>query len=152
MYNPGSSEAVCSPDFSFKRGAFLVKISKEDQYTKEVKKLQLSNRTHKWETIYFKTEFRTKEDVYEFLIHKLKKKFNCVKEYTHNPSDIQNPVLFLVLKGKKPFYKCKIDTKELTEILCENLPVVDVRIYLNHGRTLVYSEDTSLGLGCPRAS
>ena len=46
-----------------------------------------------------------------------------------DPSNIQIPVLFLVLKGKKPFHKCKIDKKELTQIICENLPVVDVRIY-----------------------
>ncbi len=61
VYNPGSSEAVCSSDFSFKRGVFLVTISKEDIYKKEVKKIQLSNRSYRWETVFFKTEFRTKE-------------------------------------------------------------------------------------------
>ena len=129
VYNPGSSEAVCSTDFSFKRGAFLVTVSKEDKYIKEVKKIHLSNRTYRWETIYFKKEFRNKEKIYENIIQKLKKSFNLSKNYKTDPSNIQIPVLFLVLKGKKPFYRCKIDAKELTQNICENLPVVDVRIY-----------------------
>jgi DNA repair exonuclease SbcCD nuclease subunit len=129
VYNPGSSEAACSTDFSFKRGAFLVTISKEDKYIKEVKKIRLSNRAYRWETIYFKTEFRTKEKIYEYIIHKLKRSFVTGKNYNMDPSDFQIPVLFLVLKGKKPFYRCKIDAKELTRTICENLPVVDVRIY-----------------------
>ena len=129
VYNPGSSEAACSTDFSFKRGVFLVTISKEDNYIKEVKKIRLSNRAYRWETIYFKTEFRTKEKIYEYIIHKLKRSFGLGKNYNKDPSNIQIPVLFLVLKGKKPFYRCKIDAKELTRTICENLPVVDVRIY-----------------------
>jgi DNA repair exonuclease SbcCD nuclease subunit len=129
VYNPGSSEASCSTDFSFKRGAFLVTVSKENQYTKDVKKLGLSNRAYRWETIYFKTEFRTKENIYEFIIRKLKRAFDLEDDYNRDPSNIQIPVLFLVLKGKKPSCKYKINTKELTQILCENLPVVDVRIY-----------------------
>jgi DNA repair exonuclease SbcCD nuclease subunit len=129
VYNPGSSEAACSPDFSYKRGAFLVTISDEDEYIKEVKKLQLSNRAHVWVTIYFKTEFRTKEEVNEFIIRKLKRIFKLDNKSNHDPSNIHIPVLFLILKGRKPFYKIKIDTKNLTQLLCENLPVVDVRIY-----------------------
>jgi DNA repair exonuclease SbcCD nuclease subunit len=129
VYNPGSSEAACSTDFSFKRGAFLVTISKEDKYFKKVKKIRLSNRAYRWKTIYFKTEFRNKEKIYEYIIHKLKRSFELGKNYNKDPSNIQIPVLFLVLKGKKPFYRCKIDTKELTQNICENLPVVDVRIY-----------------------
>ncbi len=129
VYNPGSSEAACSTDFSFKRGVFLVTISKDEQYFKEVKKIQISNRAYRWESIYFKTEIRSKEKIYEYVIRKLKRSFNLEKNYHLDPSNIQIPVLFLVLKGKKPFHKCKIDKKEITQIICENLPVVDVRIY-----------------------
>lgn len=129
VYNPGSSEAACSSDFSFKRGVFLVTISKEEKYKKEVKKIQLSNRTYRWETVFFKIEFRTKERLYEYVIRKLKRSFDFDKNCHIDPSNIQIPVLFLILKGKKPFHKIKIDTKELTQYLCENLPVVDVRIY-----------------------
>ena len=129
VYNPGSSEAACSTDFSFKRGAFLVTISKEDKYFKKVKKIRLSNRAYRWKTIYFKTEFRTKEKIYEYIIHKLKRSFELGKNNNGDPANVHIPVLFLVLKGKKPFYRCKIDTKELTQIICDNLPEVDVRIY-----------------------
>ena len=129
VYNPGSSEAACSTDFSFKRGVFLVTISKEDKYIKEVKKIKLSNRAYRWETIYFKTEFRNKEKMYEYIIHKLKRSFGLGNNYNKDASNIQIPVVFLVLKGKKPFYRCKIDKKEITQKICENLPVVDVRIY-----------------------
>jgi len=129
VYNPGSSEAACSTDFSFKRGVFLVTISKEDKYIKEVKKIKLSNRAYRWETIYFKTEFRNKEKMYEYIIHKLKRSFGLGNNYNKDASNIQIPVVFLVLKGKKPFYRCIIDKKEITQKICENLPVVDVRIY-----------------------
>lgn len=129
IFNPGSSEASCSSDFSFKRGVFLVTITKNDSYTKCVNKIRLTNRTSRWEHIYFKTEFRKKEKMYEYIIQKLKKSFDLDKNLNKKSSNIQTPVLFLVLKGKKPFYRCKIDKKELTQIICENLPVVDVRIY-----------------------
>ncbi len=129
IFNPGSSEAACSSDFSFIRGIFLVSITKNDIYTKCVKKIRLPNRTSRWEHIYFKTEFRTKEKMYEYIIQKLKKSFELDKNLDFNPSNIQTPVLFLLLKGKKPFYRCKIDRKELTQLICEKLPVVDVRIY-----------------------
>ncbi|MBY8980722.1 MAG: DNA repair exonuclease [Candidatus Lokiarchaeota archaeon] len=129
IFNPGSSEASCSSDFSFKRGVFLVTITKNDSYTKCVNKIRLTNRTSRWEHIYFKTEFSKKEKMYEYIIQKLKKSFDLDKNLNKKSFNIQTPVLFLVLKGKKPFYRCKIDKKELTQIICENLPVVDVRIY-----------------------
>ncbi len=129
IFNPGSSEASCSSDFSFKRGIFLVSITKSDTFTKCVKKIRLANRTSRWEHIYFKTEFRNKEKMYDYIIQKLKKSFDFVQNLNQNRSNIQTPVLFLVLKGKKPFYRCKIGKKELSQLICENLPVVDVRIY-----------------------
>ena len=129
IFNPGSSEAACSSDFSFIRGIFLVSITKDDTYTKCVKKIRLTNRTSRWEHIYFKTEFRSKEKMHEYIIQKLKKSFILDNKLNKIPYSIQTPVLFLVLKGKKPFYKCKIDIKEITQIICDNLPVVDVRIY-----------------------
>ena len=67
--------------------------------------------------------------MYEFILHKLKKAFDLDRNLNKNPLNIQTPVLFLLLKGKKPFYKCKLNNKELTQLICENLPVVDVRIY-----------------------
>lgn len=136
VYNPGSSEAACSPDFSFKRGIFLVKISKEDWYKKEVKKIHLSNRAYRWEHLYFKIEFRKREKMYDYIIQKLKRSFDTEKNYNRDPTNPQIPVLFLVLKGKKPYYKCKIDTKQLTQTICEKLPVVDAKIYQNFSNFL----------------
>jgi len=129
IFNPGSSEAACSSDFSFTRGIFLISITKNDTYTKSVKKIRLTNRTYRWEHIYFITEFRTKEKMYDYILQKLKKAFDLDKNLNKNLSNIQTPVLFLLLKGKKPFYKYKLNNKELTQLICENLPVVDVRIY-----------------------
>jgi len=129
IFNPGSSEAACSSDFSFKRGIFLVSITKKETYTKCIKKIRLTNRTSRWEHIYFKTEFRNKEKMHEYIIQKLKKSFERDKNLIKVPSNIQTPVLFLGLKGIKPFNRCKINIKELTQIICENLPVADVRIY-----------------------
>jgi len=129
IFNPGSSEATCSPDFLFKRGIFLVSITKNETYTKSVRKIRLTNRTSRWEQVYFRTEFRNKEKMHEYIIQKLKKSFERDKNLNRNPLNIQNPVLFLVLKGRKPIARCKINKKELTQLICENLPVVDVRIY-----------------------
>ena len=67
--------------------------------------------------------------MYEYIIRKLKRSLNLDDHSNDDPSNSQVPVLFLVLKGRKPSYRNKIDTKELIEILCENLPVVDARIY-----------------------
>jgi len=129
IFNPGSSEATCSSDFSFKRGIFLVSIIKNGTYTKSVQKIQLKNRKHRWEQIYFRTEFRNKNKMYEYIIQKLKKSFEKDKDLRKISENIQTPVLFLLLKGIKPFYRCKINLKDLTKLICENLPVVDVRIY-----------------------
>ncbi|MFX0145607.1 MAG: exonuclease SbcCD subunit D, partial [Candidatus Hodarchaeota archaeon] len=42
IYNPGSSEAVCTMDTSYKRGIFLVEISKKlEKFEKKVKIIQL---------------------------------------------------------------------------------------------------------------
>ena len=136
IYNPGSSEATCSPDFSFKRGIFLVSITKNDTYTKCVKKICLTNRTNRWETVYFRTEFRNKEKMHEYIIQKLKKLFERDENLIGNPLNIQTPVLFLVLKGNKPSTRYKINMKELTQLLCENLPIVDARIYQKYSNFL----------------
>ena len=129
IFNPGSSEAACSSDFSFTRGIFLVSITQKDTYTKCVKKIRLTNRTNHWETLYLKREFRTKENLHNYVIRKLKSSCGPINNFESNPRSMQKPALFLVLKGMKPHYRCKINTKELTDLLIKNLPVVDARIY-----------------------
>ena len=129
IFNPGSSESACSSDFSFIRGIFLITVTNNENYTKCVKKIRLMNRTYRWETIYLKRELRSNENLYNYVIRKLKNIFDPIKNSDSGLRSIQIPVLFLVLKGMKPHHKCKINTKELTDLLIENLPVVDARIY-----------------------
>ncbi len=129
VFNPGSSEASCSSDFSFIRGIFLVSITKNDTYTKCVKKIRLANRTYRWETLYLKREFRSKENLYNYVILKLKNIFDPISNSELSLGSMQIPVLFLVLKGMKPYQRTNINTKELTDLLIKNLPVVDARIY-----------------------
>jgi len=129
IYNPGSSESACTMDFSFNRGVFLVSILKEDKYIKKVKKIQLSNRTFLWESINFQRQFRDKEKLYADITQKLRKSLSSINYFDLKPSNVQMPVLLLTLKGRRPFTKGKINEKELSKLLCENLPVVDVRIY-----------------------
>jgi len=129
IYNPGSSESSCSSDFSFTRGIFLVSITKNDSYVKSVKKIRLTNRTYRWEALYLKQEFRSRENLYNYIVRKLNKKFKSIDNLESDLRRIQSPVLFLVLKGVKPHHKCKINAKELNYLLIENLPVVDARIY-----------------------
>jgi hypothetical protein len=38
------------------------------------------------------------------------------------------PILYLILKGSKP-HSYKINEKELSKLIIENIPVVDVNIY-----------------------
>ena len=129
IYNPGSSEAVCSMDNSFKRGVFLIEISKElQEFVKKAKIFRLINRKYIWETIQLNFEYRNKNNLENFIINKLNsslKYLNC----NINPSNPQMPVLLLLLKGKQPSKLCKINEKELRRKICNIFPVVDVRIY-----------------------
>ncbi|MFX1380361.1 MAG: exonuclease SbcCD subunit D [Promethearchaeota archaeon] len=129
IYNPGSSEAVCSMDNSFKRGIFLVKISKKDDFfTKQVKIIQLANRKYLWQTIYINFEIRDKYKIEDFIINKLKSSLKYLSHDFH-PSNRQMPILYLILKGIEPSKTCKINEKDLRVKICEILPILDVIIY-----------------------
>jgi DNA repair exonuclease SbcCD nuclease subunit len=127
IYNPGSSEAVCSMDNSFKRGIFLVEITKRgEEFVKQVKNLRLVNRKYIWETIYLNFEIRNKKDIELIIIDKLKSSLKYLDNNVHlnNP---RVPILYLLLKGIKP--NCKINDKDLRKKICDTLPIIDVRIY-----------------------
>jgi len=128
IYNPGSSEAACSSDSSYKRGIFLVKIFGNNSYTKQVYPIQLTNRKHIWHTLIFPVQFRNKSDINKYVIQKLKLLLNSLRSDL-KPSNPQMPILYLVLKSKKPFNSCKIDERSLKKMIIENFPVVDVKIY-----------------------
>jgi len=129
IYNPGSSEAVCSMDNSFKRGVFLIEISKElQEFVKKAKIFRLINRKYIWETIQLNFEYRNKNNLENFIINKLNSSLKYLNRNI-NPSNPQIPVLLLLLKGREPSKLCKINEKELRRKICNLLPVVDVRIY-----------------------
>ena len=136
IYNPGSSEAVCSVDNSFKRGIFLVEISKKfEKFEKKVITIRLVNRKYLWETIYLYDEFRNKEDIEGFIINKLYSSLKYLN-YDIHPSDPQMPILYLILKGIKPSKLCKINEKDLRKKICNNFPIVDVKIYQKFRKSL----------------
>ncbi|MFW9873733.1 MAG: exonuclease SbcCD subunit D [Candidatus Thorarchaeota archaeon] len=127
IYNPGSSETACSIDNSFKRGIFLVEISKKNEiFVKKVKVIRLINRKYIWKTLFLNFEIRNKSDVELIIIDKLKSLLRHLDSNIH-PANPCVPILYLLLKGIKPI--CKINEKELRKKICDIFPVIDVRIY-----------------------
>ncbi len=136
IYNPGSPEAVCSIDNSFKRGIFLVEISKNfEKFDKQVKIIRLINRKYLWETIHLNFEIRNKREFVTFILNKLKSSLKYLN-YDIHPSNPQMPLLYLMLKGIEPSKSCKITEKDLRRKICDTLPVVDVMIYQKHVKSL----------------
>ena len=128
IYNPGSSEAVSWIDSTFKRGIFFVEVFNDEKFTKNVQPIRLHNRCHQWDEIFFPKLIKSKQDLYKFIFHKLKPVFKYLKVKVGS-SNPEIPALYLVLKGKKPVNSLKINEKELSNRICENFPVVDVKIY-----------------------
>lgn len=128
IYNPGSSEAASSIDSSYKRGVFLVEVLGGDPFTKHIHSIRLNNRKHIWDIVYFPKQLKNKDEVKNFILKKLKSSINHLKTDL-KPANPQMPILYLILKGLKPLRSSKIDIKALTRLICENFPVVDVRIY-----------------------
>ncbi len=136
IYNPGSSEAVCSMDNSYKRAVFLVEISKRfERFVKKVEIIQLVNRKYLWETICINFEMRNKHEIEKFIINKLKSSLKYLN-YDFHPSTPQMPILYLILKGIKPLKSCKINKKDLSLKICNKFPIVDVRIYQKFVKSL----------------
>jgi DNA repair exonuclease SbcCD nuclease subunit len=129
IFNPGSSEAACSIDFSFKRGVFLVEITGKEKYVKKNCSIPLKNRNYIWKTIHFPTHFRKKQVMHDYLFQKLNVLLNFLDPKL-DPSELKMPIFYLILKGRKPFKSCKIKTTELSALIREKYPVVDTRIYL----------------------
>jgi DNA repair exonuclease SbcCD nuclease subunit len=136
IYNPGSSEAVCSMDNSFKRGVFLVEITNiSERFEKRVKNIQLLNRQYLWKSVYFNIEMRSKHDIEKCILKKLEYSLKDLN-YEYHPSTPQMPILYLILKGIKPSKSCKFKEKELRLKICDTFPVVDVRIYQKYMTSL----------------
>ena len=122
VFNPGSPEAVSSVEHSFKRGIFLVEI--QEDHSIKVASIRLKNRNFLMETIILEKSINKWESFKNFIIKQLKVKFEH--------SDIKNlefPLLYLILKGKKPPKTCIIDLKKLKDAILKNFSIVDVIIY-----------------------
>jgi DNA repair exonuclease SbcCD nuclease subunit len=135
IYNPGSSEAACTLDSSYKRGIFLVEVLGEGPFTKHIHSIRLNNRKYIWKTIFFPIQFKNKIETNNFIIQKLKSLLGCLKNDL-KPIDPQMPILYLVLKGLKPSKSSKINIKTLTNLICETFPVVDVKIFQKYIETI----------------
>ncbi len=129
IYNPGSSEATCTSDFFFKRGIFLVKVSYDHGYKKEVKQLKLLNRRAVWINIYFKIPFQNKDHLKEYILKMLEASLKKQEPLLINHRNHHKPCLFLKINGIKPYKGCKINEKELNQVICEKFPFVNVKIY-----------------------
>ncbi|MFX1407110.1 MAG: exonuclease SbcCD subunit D [Promethearchaeota archaeon] len=129
IFNPGSSEAVCSIDNSYNRGIFLVEIVKKDKvFLKKVKIIRLNNRKYIWKTIHLKHQISTRIDFEKFITNKLFHSLAYLNRQK-DPSNPEMPLLYLILKGKKPSSSFKLNEKDLRKKICEILPVVDIKIY-----------------------
>ncbi|MFX0005913.1 MAG: exonuclease SbcCD subunit D [Promethearchaeota archaeon] len=136
IYNPGSSEAVCSVDNSFKRGVFLVQVRKiNEKFEKSVKNVQLANRNYLWKSVYFNFEMRNNQEIEYYILNKLDNSLQDLN-YKYHPSTPKMPILYLILKGIKPLKSCKIKEKELRTKICNTFPVVDVKIYQKYVKSL----------------
>ncbi|MFX0029100.1 MAG: exonuclease SbcCD subunit D [Candidatus Hermodarchaeota archaeon] len=134
VYNPGSSEAACAMDHSFKRGVFLVEVSNEiENFTKHVKILHLNNRRYVWKTIHLNFEVRKQDDLELIIIDKLGALLRNQDEEIH-PSNPLMPILYLVVKGVKPSFKVR--EKDLREKIFNNLPILDVKLYQKFNESL----------------
>lgn len=128
VYNPGSSEAVCSADSNFRRGIFLVEVKGAKNFQKKVYSIKLLNRNHMWKTIFIPYTFKNINNFIDFIIRCLKSELNYLKG-KENLADPKIPMLHLILKGRSPLQNRKLDAKKLKAKIMESLNIVDVNIY-----------------------
>lgn len=134
IYNPGSSEAASVMDSSYKRGVFMVEISKKlETFVKYVTIFRLNNRRYVWKTVHLNFEVRKKDKLEFIIIDKLRNSLSNIDVKIH-PSNPRMPLLYLVIKGIKPSYK--INEKDLRDKICENLPILDVKVYQKFSESL----------------
>ncbi len=129
IYNPGSSEAACALDHSYERGVFLVEIRKNNSFIKKVQSINLNNRKHVWMTLNLSRKYKKKHDFFEYLIQETR--LILARSNYNEGSGTNKPILYLKLKGIEPARSCKYKENELCKVICEKLPIVDVRIYKN---------------------
>jgi len=126
IYNPGSTEAVCSIDTIFKRGVFLVEVKKNETiFEMSMNSIHLRNRKFIWETIYLPVQFKTKTRFLNYVLKKLSIQLKDLK-YNLEHKNYKMPVLYLKVIGIKSEKSYKIKKKELKNLIHEKFPVLDL--------------------------
>jgi DNA repair exonuclease SbcCD nuclease subunit len=140
IYNPGSAEAVCSSDYFFNRGVFLVEIMNSGRFYTTVKPITLKNRKFVWKSVKNSQQFKKKQDFYDHVRMILKREINWV-DMIEFENKLEIPYLFLVLRGIRPFPGKNISRKALESILTEELPIAGARIYPKWNSNLITLEN-----------
>ncbi|TXT59407.1 MAG: hypothetical protein BAJALOKI2v1_210007 [Promethearchaeota archaeon] len=128
IFNPGSSEAACSVDSSYKRGIFLTKINLKKKNNPEIKSIHLRNREHIWKHFHLKFPFKNPKSLAIYLIHELESVLNN-SQNNHLTHKRAHPILYLRLTGLKPYNFSKKYKSALRTQLMDYLNLVDVKIY-----------------------
>ncbi len=136
IYNPGSSEAVCSIDYSYQRGVFLVEILGNKAFTKKIQIIKLKNRKYIWVTLKLPIIFKNNNDLTTFILKHLTSSLKHLSSDI-KPSITEMPILYLKLEGKKPLKSYKINEKKISTSILNKFPVVDVKIYQNFTNSLI---------------
>ncbi len=134
IFNPGSSEAACSIDYSYRRGVFLVRIDKEKKYKPKVISINLKNREIVWKTLSLKFYFTKTKSLTDFILNTLKREIR--------DSDLENrkdyhrsPILYLKLLGIKPQTFSAKDKKIICSKMIEEFNFADVKIHQKFGES-----------------
>ncbi len=128
IYNPGSSESVCSMDFFLKRGIFLVEVKGREAFSKEVQIIKLKNRNYIWRTLKIRYKFRSKESFYAYLVEHLKIYFKS-QDIKNDQSRDNFSFLILKLEGINPFKNKNVNQKEIQKVLIEEFPIIGAKVY-----------------------
>ena len=128
IFNPGSTEAVCSIDFMLNRGIFLVEINGYEPFKKKVRKIKLKNRRAIWKSIIIPYQFKNKRQFYNYIIETLKGAPEWCEKIIKSKEN-NEPFLILTLRGNKPFLNREINSKELESVLNEKLSIIGLIVY-----------------------
>ncbi|TFH30443.1 MAG: hypothetical protein E4G98_02060 [Promethearchaeota archaeon] len=144
IFNLGSAEAVSAMETTFRRGIFHCEINQNNQinqrsqnspkdrgFSKKITRIPLENRKYYWISIQLPMNLRDADAIYTFLRESIEKQWrtNFGRE-VRKSALIENPRLFLVLRGNKPRKFSTHIQKQLQERLVKEFSVCEIRFYL----------------------
>lgn len=128
IFNPGSSEAACSIDHSYRRGVFLVRIDREKEYQPQIISINLKNREIVWKTLSLKFYFTKTKSLTGFILNTLKREIKN-SDLENRINNHRSPILYLKLLGIKPKTFSAKDMKTICSKMIDEFNFVDVKIY-----------------------